>query len=206
MLINNIKITLWLKLEKASLEQKSGKNVSYSIVYLKSSNTTSIKSNVTWIKTMRCINHFLLFPRRQNGRAYIKIRRKNLKTHAGNGGGGGGGLPLPVFQNKWHVIFLSFYTSSYIFISWVRYSPPLAASHLLIYILMGRRPSYLVSKIKAKGKFTYILRIPRCIETRQSYVSYIFWTWIKEVKPKAWSLKVIGQTKDYAVQVSLGVP
>ena len=121
-------------------------------------------------------------------------------------GGGGGGLPLPVFQNKWHVIFLSFYTSSYIFISWVRYSPPLAASRLLIYILMGRRPFYLVSKIKAKGKFTYILRIPRCIETRQSYVSYIFWTWIKEVKPKAWSLKVIGQTKDYAVQVSLGVP
>ena len=87
MLINNIKITLWLKLEKASLEQKRGKNVSYSIVYLKSSNATSIKSNVTWIKTMRCINHFLLFPRRQNGRAYIKIRRKNLKAHAGNGGG-----------------------------------------------------------------------------------------------------------------------
>ena len=87
MLINNIKITHWLKLEKASLEQKHGKNVSYSIVYLKSSNATSIKSNVTWIKTMRCINHFLLFHRRQNGRAYIKIRRKNLKAHAGNGGG-----------------------------------------------------------------------------------------------------------------------
>ena len=136
MLINNINITLWLKLEKASLEQKRGKNVSYSIVYLKSSNATSIKSNVTWI------NNFLLFPRRQNGRAYIKIRRKNLKAYAGKGwGGGGGGLPLPVFQNKWHVIFLSFYTSSYIFISWVRYSPASAASRLLIYILMCRRPS-----------------------------------------------------------------
>ena len=34
-------------------------------------------------------------------------------------------------------------------------------------------------------------------------VSYIFWTWIKEVEPKAWSLKVIGKTKDYAVQVSI---
>ena len=136
MLINNINITLWLKLEKASLEQKRGKNVSYSIVYLKSSNATSIKSNVTWI------NNFLLFPRRQNGRAYIKIRRKNLKAYAGKGWGGrGGGLPLPVFQNKWHVIFLSFYTSSYIFISWVRYSPASAASRLLIYILMCRRPS-----------------------------------------------------------------
>ena len=173
MLINNIKITLWLKLKKASLEQKRGKNVSYSIVYLKSSNATSIKSNVTWIKTMRCINHFLLFPRRQNGRAYIKIRRKNLKAHAGNGGGGGGGLPLPVFQNKWHVIFLSFYTSWYIFISWVGYSPPLAASRLLIYILTCRRPSWLVSKIKAKGKFTYILQIPRCIETRQSFIHFL---------------------------------
>ena len=134
-----MKITLWLKLEKASLEQKRGKNVSYSIVLLKSSNATSIKSNVTWIKTMRCINHFLLFHRRQNGRAYIKIRRKNLKAYAGNGGGGG--LPLPVFQNKWHVIFLAFYTSSHIFIFWVRYLPASAASRLLIYILMCRRPS-----------------------------------------------------------------
>ena len=42
MLINNIKITLWLKLEKASLEQKRGKKVSFSIVLLKSSNATSI--------------------------------------------------------------------------------------------------------------------------------------------------------------------
>ena len=144
---------------------------------------------------MRCINHFLLFHRRQNGRAYIKIRRKNLKAHAGNGGGGGGGLPLPVFQNKWHVIFLSFYTSWYIFISWVGYSPPLAASRLLIYILMCRRPSCLVSKIKAKGKFTYILQIPKCIETRHIR--------IYEMEPKVWSLKVIDQTKDYAVQVSI---
>ena len=157
MLINHITITLWLKLEKASLEKKRGKNVSYSIVLLESSNATSIKSNVTWIKTMRCINHFFLFHRRQNRRAYIKIRRKNLKAYAGNGGGGG--LPLPVFQNKWHVIFLAFYTLSHFFISWVGYSPPLAASRLLIYILMGRRPSWLVSKIKAKGKFTYILQI-----------------------------------------------
>ena len=100
MLIDNMKITLSLKLEKASLQQNRGKNVSYSIVYLKSSNASSIKSNVTWIKTMRCINHFLLFHRRQNGRAYIKIRRKNLKAHAGKGGRGGGSLPLPVFQNK----------------------------------------------------------------------------------------------------------
>ena len=30
-----MKITLWLKLEKASLEQKRGKKVSYSIVLLK---------------------------------------------------------------------------------------------------------------------------------------------------------------------------
>ena len=134
-----MKITLWLKLEKASLEQKRGKKISYSIVLLKSSNATSIKSNVTWIKTMRCTSHFLLFHRRQNGRAYIKIQRKNLKAYTGNGRGGG--LPLPVFQNKWHVIFLSFYTSSHIFIFWVRYSPPLAASRLLIYILMCRRPS-----------------------------------------------------------------
>ena len=126
--------------EKASLEQKRGKKVSYSIVLLKSSNETSIKSNVTWIKTMHCINHFLLFHRRQSGRAYIKIQSKNLKAYAGKGGGGGG-LPLPVFQSKWHVIFLSFYTSPHIFISWVRYSPPLAASRLLIYILMCRRPS-----------------------------------------------------------------
>ena len=88
MLINHMKITLWLKLEKASLEQNRGKKVSYSIVLLKSSNATSIKSNVTWIKTMRCINHFLLFHRRQNGRAYIKIRRKNLKAYTGNGRGG----------------------------------------------------------------------------------------------------------------------
>ena len=110
MLINNIKITLWLKLEKASLEQKRGKNVSFSIVLLKSSNATSIKSNVPWIKTMHCINHFLPFHRRQNRRVYIKIRRKNLKAYTGNGGGGGGGgaLPLPVFQNKWQVIFCPF--------------------------------------------------------------------------------------------------
>ena len=134
-----MKITLWLKLEKASLEKKRGKNISYSIVLLKSSNATSIKSNVTWIKTMRCINHFLLFHRRQNGRAYIKIRRKNLKAYTGNGRGGG--LPLPVFQNKWHVIFLAFYKSSHIFIFWVRYLPASAASRLLIYILMCRRPS-----------------------------------------------------------------
>ena len=150
-----MKITLWRKLEKASLGQKREKKGSYSIVLLKSSNATSIKSNVTWIKTMRCINHFLLFHRRQNGRAYIKIRRKNLKAYTGKGG------PLPVFQNKCHLIFLSFYTSLYIFVSWVRNSPPLAASRLLIYILMCRQPSYLVSKIKAKGKFTYILQIPR---------------------------------------------
>ena len=88
MLINNIKITLWLNLQKASLEQKRWKKVSYSIVLLKSSNETSIKSNLTWIKTMRCTNHFLLFHRRQSGRAYIKIRRKNLKAYAGNSRGG----------------------------------------------------------------------------------------------------------------------
>ena len=193
MLINNIKITLWLKLEKASLEQKRGKKVSYSIVYLKSSNATSIKSNVTWIKTMCCTNHFLLFHRRQSGRAYIKIRRTKFKGIGWEGRGGG--LPLPVFQNKWHVIFLFFYTSWYIFISWVGYSPPLAASRLLIYILTCRRPSWLVSKIKAKGKFTYILQIPKCIETRHIR--------IYEMEPKVWSLKVIDQTKDYAVQVSI---
>ena len=89
MITNHMKITLWLKREKASLEKKRGKNVSYSIVLLKSSNATSIKSNVTRIKTMRSTNHFLLFHRRQNGRAYIKIRRKNLKAYAGKGGGGG---------------------------------------------------------------------------------------------------------------------
>ena len=73
MLINHVKITLEnLKKPVSCLEQKGGKKVSYSIVLLKSSNATSIKSNVTWIKTMRCINHFLLFHRRQNGRAYIK--------------------------------------------------------------------------------------------------------------------------------------
>ena len=104
MLINHMKITLWLKLEKASLEKKRGKNISYSIVLLKSSNATSIKSNVSRIKTMRSTNHFLLFHRRQNGRAYIKIRRKNLKAYAGKGGGGVV-CSLPVFQNKWHVIF-----------------------------------------------------------------------------------------------------
>ena len=136
-----MKITLWLKLEKASLEQKRGKNVSYSIVLLKSSNETSIKSNVTWIKTMHCINHFLPFHRRQNRRVCIKIRRKNL--------------------------------ISYIFVSWVRYSPPFAASRLLIYILMCRRPSWLVSKIKAKRKFTYILQIPSCIETLQSFIHFL---------------------------------
>ena len=47
------------------------------------------KSNVTWIKTMRGINHFLLFHRRQNGRAYIK---RHILGRAG--GGGGGGLPF----------------------------------------------------------------------------------------------------------------
>jgi len=91
MLINHVKITLWRKLEKANLEQKRGKNVAYSIVHLKSSNATSIKSNVTWIKTMRCLNPFLFFHRRQKGRAYIKIRRKNLKEYAGKGGRGGVG-------------------------------------------------------------------------------------------------------------------
>ena len=116
-------------------------------------------------------------------------------------GGGGGGLPLPVFQNKWQVIFLSFYTLSYIFISWFRYSPPLAASGLLIYILTCGRPSWLVSKIKAKGKFTYILQIQDAL--KHDKVSYIFWTWIKEVEPKEWSLKAIGQTKVYAIQVSI---
>ena len=141
MLINHMKITLWLKLEKASLEQNRGKKVSFSIVLLKSSNATSIKSNVTWIKTMRCTNHFLLFHRRQSGRAYIKIRTKNLKAYAGKGGGGWSALASLSKQMAWHVIFLSFYTSSHIFISWVRYSPPLAASRLLIYILMCRRPS-----------------------------------------------------------------
>ena len=33
MLINHMKITLWLKLEKASLEQKRERKISYSIVY-----------------------------------------------------------------------------------------------------------------------------------------------------------------------------
>ena len=100
MLINQVKITLEnLKKPVSCLEQKGGKKVSYSIVLLKSSNATSIKSNVTWIKTMCCTNHFLLFHRRQSGRAYNKIRMKNLKANTGNGGGGGV-LPLPVFQNK----------------------------------------------------------------------------------------------------------
>ena len=171
MLINNIKITLWLKLEKASLEQNRGKKVSYSIVLLKSSNATSIKSNVTWIKTMCCTNHFLLFHRKQSGIAYIKIRRTKFKGIGWERGGGD--LPLPVFQNKWHVIFLAFYTSLHIFIFWVWYSPASAASRLLIYILMGRRPSYLFSKIKAKGKFTYNLQIPRCNETRQSFIHFL---------------------------------
>ena len=147
MLINHMKITLWLKLEKASLEQKRGKNVSYSIVLLKSSNATSIKSNVTWIKTMCCTNHFLLFHRRQSGRAYNKIRRKNLKANTGNGGGGGGGVfcPCQSFKTNDTWFFFPFThhpgTSSHIFISWVRYSPPLAASCLLFYILMCRRTS-----------------------------------------------------------------
>ena len=92
MVINHMKITLRLKLEKASLEQKRWKKVSYSIVLLKSSDATSIKSTVTWIKMMHCINHSLPFHRRQNRRAYIKIRRKNLKTYTGNGGGGGSAL------------------------------------------------------------------------------------------------------------------
>ena len=43
MLIDNMKITLSLKLEKASLEQNRGKKVSFSMVLLKSSNATSIK-------------------------------------------------------------------------------------------------------------------------------------------------------------------
>ena len=124
MLINHITITLWLKLEKASLEKKRGKNVSYSIVLLKSSNATSIKSNVTWIKTMRCINHFFLFPRRQNGRAYIKIRRKNLKAYAGKGWGGGGWSALASLSKQMardffgllHIIAL-FYLLSWIFTS-----------------------------------------------------------------------------------------
>ena len=34
-------------------------------------------------------------------------------------------------------------------------------------------------------------------------VSYIFRTWIKEVEPKAWSLKEIAQSKVYAIQVSI---
>ena len=134
-----MKITLWLKLEKASLEQKRGKNVSYSIVLLKSSDATSIKSNVTWIKTMHCINHFLPFHRRQNRRVYIKIRRKNLKAYTGNGGGWGSALAS--LSKQMASDFLAFYTLSYIFVSWVRYSPPFAASRLLIYILMCRRPS-----------------------------------------------------------------
>ena len=171
MLINNIKITVWLKLEKASLEQKRERKISYSIVLLKSSNETSIKSNVTWTNTMCCTNHFLLFHRRQSGRAYIKIRRTKFKGIGWEGRGGR--LPLPVFQNKRHVIFLSFYTSWYIFISWVGYSPPLAASRLLIYILTCQRPSWLVSKIKAKCKFTYILQIPSCIETLQSFIHFL---------------------------------
>ena len=139
MLINNIKITLWLKLEKASLEQKRWKKVSYSIVLLKSSNETSIKSNVTWIKTMRCTSHFLLFHRRQKGRAYIKIRRKNLKAYTGNGREGWSALAS--LSKQMARDFLSYYTSSHFFISWVRYSPPLAASCLLFYILMCRRTS-----------------------------------------------------------------
>ena len=134
-----MKITLWLKLEKASLEQKRGKNVSYSIVLLKSSDATSIKSNVTWIKTMRCTSHFLPFHRRQNRRVYIKIRRKNLKAYTGNGGGWGSALAS--LSKQMASDFLAFYTLSYIFVSWVRYSPPFAASRLLIYILMCRRPS-----------------------------------------------------------------
>ena len=147
---------------------------------------------------MRCTNHFLLFHRRQNERAYIKIWRKNLKAYAGKCGGV---MVCPCQSFKTNVIFLAFYTSSHIFIFWVRYSPALAASRLLIYILMCRRRSQLVSKIKAKGKFTYILQILRFIETWLSFIH--FWTWIKEVERKTWSLKVIGQTKDYAVQVSI---
>ena len=66
---------------------------------------------------------------------------------------------------------------------------------------MCQGSSQLVSKIIAKSKFTYILQIPRCI--KHDKVSYIFWTCIKEVEPKEWSLKVIGQTKVYAIQVSI---
>ena len=75
-----MKITLWLKLEKASLEQKRGKKVSYSIVLLKSSNATSIKSNVTWTKTMRCINHFLYFTGDRTEEPTLKFEEKNLKA------------------------------------------------------------------------------------------------------------------------------
>ena len=66
---------------------------------------------------------------------------------------------------------------------------------------MCRRPSWLVSKVKAKGKFTYILQIPRCIETRQSFIHFLNVN--KRSGAEEMKLKVIGQTKDYAIQVSI---
>ena len=87
----------------------------------------------------------------------------------------GGGLSALASLSKQMArdFFLSYYKSSHIFISWVRYSPALAASRLLIYIPMCRRCSELVSKIKAECKFTDILQIQRYIETRQSFIHFL---------------------------------
>ena len=179
MLINHVKITLWLKLEKASLEQKRGKNVSYSIVLLKSSNATSIKSNVTWIKTMRCINHFLLFPRRQNGRAYIKIRRKNLKAYAVKGGGGGGGWgwgwsALASLSKQMARDFFFPFIHHHTFLSLELDIHLHQQLHVFWFIswCVGDLPSWFL-KSKRKVNLHIFGKFLRCIETRQSFIHFL---------------------------------
>ena len=196
-----MEITLWRKLEKASLEQKRGTKVSYSIVLLKSSNETSIKSNVTWIKTMRCTSHFLLFHRRQNGRAYIKIRRKNLKAYTGNGRGGGVVCPCQSFKTNGMWFFWPF-THPHTFLSFELDIYLHQQLHVFWFIswCVGDLPSWFL-KSKRKVNLHTFYKFQDAL--KQDKVLYISRTWIKEVEPKAWSLKVIGQTKDYAVQVSI---
>ena len=176
MLINHMKITLWLKLEKASLEQNRGKNVSYSIVLLKSSNETSIKSNVTWIKTMRCTNHFLLFHRRQSGRAYIKIRSKNLKAYAGKGGGEVV-CPCQSFKTNGTWFFCPF-THHHTFLSLeldihLHWQP-----HVFWFIswCVGDLPSWF---LKSKRKVNLHIFCKFQDALKHDKVSYISWTWIK---------------------------
>ena len=104
-LINHVRFILWGNLEKASPQQTPPPPKKNGFAFdcpkkKKQCNSVTMKSNATCIKLMRCINPFLSFQRKQEGGAHITIRRGTERPLLA-----GGRSYLPVFQNKWHVIF-----------------------------------------------------------------------------------------------------